>query len=809
MRRFLTLVCLLCLAIPAGISISGCTRNPGADYCNGLGYGAKDTDLASLTLQPQTTGISLAFGQTQQINPPTAKGCKGDSVTVGSYTYGSSNLQLVDVSPTGNMCAGSWNRNSGGGIANYTTCSKPTALPTTGGLPYATAFVTVSANSVTSNPVEVYVHAQVASVTLDGPKQCLSQGQTAQLDAEACYSDIDPVSQMPTQFELCAPATVSNYACKVPTQLVNGVRTPVSIPTCGPTIGTLNYSVLTSAVGILNQETNQITAEQPGTTAVSASVAGSAASAGYFSTCPPKSIKLTLANGTTAGTVTQGVGQNLTTTVYDTNNVQITGVTVGYQSTDPIDIAVGTSGSITTNFPAVASLTAICQPGDCNPAPINQFGASGTGLPISSNPVTITVPGTASQYAWFGAPGQSQYFVPIEVLTGTASSNVRLPFVPNSMVMDRTATNLYFGSSHELMIYTAGANSLLKADTSAPGVVLAAAPNNSSILINDQVRQLFYLYSESSGVTATFGGMGTAAAWTPDSKTLYITDTASAGAGHSDTLYVYNQNTGWTSCSAGKPCADHFNGAQNLAITIPSVGAYFSGNTTVSRTWCPSGTAANYAGLTFYPEGDMVPAATDVLAATTDGKHILGASLAGGAVTLSDIGLSIPTTQCPGAETGNLTPLSTGGKLLTPVPLPVNVNATAVNQVVASPASNLAFITYDGSTPGAQLPYYVPGGAAGIQYLQLTEQNPKIPAITSPLAGTFSPDGTLFFVSTSGDNLIHTVNVQTLTDAPASQLLAPNLPACTPGSDPGCTLTTVGPATVPATVITVKPRSTT
>jgi sugar lactone lactonase YvrE len=776
-----------------------------------LGYGAKDTDLASLTLTPQTTGISLAFGQTMQITPPTAKGCKGDAVTVGAYTYGSSNLQVVDISPSGNLCAGSWNRNSGGGIANYTTCSIPTTLPTTGGLPYATAYVTASANSVTSNPVEVYVHSQVASVTLVGPTQCLSQGNTAQLDAQACYAAVDPTSSNPNpiQFELCAPASVTNYACKVPTKMVNGVATPISIPTCTSAIGTLNYQVATPSVGILNQETNQITAAQPGTTAVSASVAGSAASAGYFSTCPPASIKVTLANGATTGTVTQGVAQNLTTTIYDTNNVEITGLTLDYQSTDPIDIATGTAGAITTNFPGVASITAICQPSTCNPAPINVFGFNGTGLPISSNPVTITTPGTASQFAWFGAPGQSQYFVPIEVLTGTASPNVRLPYVPNSMVMDRLGTNLYFGSQHALMIYAAASNAFSKQDTSAPGVVLAVAPNNSTLLINDQVRQLFYIYSSSSGVMATFGGMGTAAAWTPDSKTLYITDTASAGPGHTNTLYVYNQNTGFTSCTAGQTCAYNFNGAKNLAITVPSVGAYFSGSPTVSRTWCPSGTVGNYASMTFYPQGDAVNATTDILAATTDGKHILGVSQAGGAVTLSDIGLTVPTTECPGAGSGTLSPLSTGGTNLTPTPLPVNVSATAVNQIVPSPASNLAFITYQGSTPGAQLPYYVPGtgGAAGhVYYLSLTGGT----AITAPVAGAFSPDNTLFFVSTSGDNLIHAINLKTLTDESASQLLAPNLPACDPNVDLGCTLTaTPSNNTVPATVITVKARSTT
>ena len=91
MRRFLTLVCLLCLAIPAGISISGCTRNPGANYCNGLGYGMKITDVATITLQPATTGISLAFGQTRQVSSPSAVTCKGDTANAGTYTYGTTN----------------------------------------------------------------------------------------------------------------------------------------------------------------------------------------------------------------------------------------------------------------------------------------------------------------------------------------------------------------------------------------------------------------------------------------------------------------------------------------------------------------------------------------------------------------------------------------------------------------------------------------------------------------------------------------------------------------------------------------------
>jgi len=124
--------------------------------------------------------------------------------------------------------------------------------------------------------------------------------------------------------------------------------------------------------------------------------------------------------------------------------------------------------------------------------------------------VTITTPGLASDFVWFASP-KSQYFVPVELLTGTLGSTVKMPYFPNSMVLDRTATSLYFGSSHELMIYSATTNSLGKEDPNVPGVVLAAAPDNQTILINDQVRKLFYLYKTSGGTFTTFSGVGSAA----------------------------------------------------------------------------------------------------------------------------------------------------------------------------------------------------------------------------------------------------------------------------------------------------------
>jgi hypothetical protein len=808
MRRYLTLVFMVFLAVPAGMIFSGCTRNPAGNYCNGQGYGLKDTDVYAIDLEPKTTGVSMAFGQTRQINAPTATTCHGSTASVASYSYATTNNQILDISPSGSMCAGTWNRNSGGGIPDYTICNLPSPLPNTGGLPYQTAYISASANSVTSNPVEVYIHASVTSVALalSGPQQCYSQGVSTTLDSEACYTSGG------TQYEFCAPSTVTHFSC--PGGLPPGIT---SVPSCSNSIGALTYAIGTSSVASLNNATNVITAAQPGTTTITASVAGSGSSAGYFSTCPPKSISVTL-NGTTNATVTQGVTQNLLTTVLDTNNQPISGLTLLYDSTNPLDISVGGAGSVVPSFPGATSVYAICEPSACNPSPINQVGLFGTGLSISSNAVNITTPGTASSYVWFSAPGQSQYFVPYDLVGNSLGSTVRLPYVPNSMVMDQLGSTLYFGSSHALMTFSTLTDALTGTpNTAVPGIVLAVAPNNHQVLINDPIRRVLYIYNTSGSVGATFTGMGSSAAWTPDSQTLYVSDSASLGAGHSDTLYVYNANTGWTTYDLTPS-----GGATDLAITVPGVGAYLSGNPTVAHTWCPSGTASNYSSLVFYPQGDSVPVQTETLTATNDGQHMLGAAIVGGGAQLSDISISIPFVASSGLATGgSTTPVNLpiacpqSGQTLEPLtithPNPTQqlsvsgITATAVNQIVASPASNLAFLTYTGATPGAKLPYYMPGsgGAPGtLNYVTLIGGN----AVTAPVVGAFSLDDKLFFVSTTGDNLIHFVNTSTFQD---TQQINPNLPACTPGSDPDCLITTPTTNSVPTTAIAVKPRSTT
>jgi hypothetical protein len=164
------------------------------------------------------------------------------------------------------------------------------------------------------------------------------------------------------------------------------------------------------------------------------------------------------------------------------------------------------------------------------------------------------------------------------------------------------------------------------------------------------------------------------------------------------------------------------------------------------------------------------------------------------------------------------------------------VSASAVDQVVTGSvpqntasqtvASPLAFITYTGSTPGAALPYYIPsaGGAAGtVNYVTLSDcpttssDWPCDSTILAPLVGVFSPDNTVFFVSTAGDNEIHYIRIPPTVNAATpptdTQQISPALPACLPvasgGVDAGCTNLNPAATIVPATAIAAKPRSVT
>jgi trimeric autotransporter adhesin len=794
MQRFLTFLILTLLTVPVGLSLQGCA-NKNSTFCNGSGYGYNKDQPVAISLQPQTTGLSVAFSQTSQLQSPTAQNCTGAAASVSSYAYGTTDRTIADVSPTGAICGGTWNLHTPG-VAAYTTClpSNKTGI----------AYMTASADGFTSNQVAVYSHPNITSLTVQGPTststgkpECLSQGATSQLDATAYTTNSSG-----KQVLLCSPDILSG-----------GGYGPTD---CNNVVGHLTYAA--ASAGIVTIDQNGVaTAQAPGSTLITGTIAQTSSNAGYFYTCPPAKIALSVAStGATSASVTLNTPLSLTATVTDVKGNTINGLPLSYVSTNPGAIAVSATGAVTATFPSNSAITAICQPTLCNPAPINVMGTLGTGVPVLSNFVQITSPGKNSNYIWVSSPG-SPYFVPIDLSTGTIGNQIKMPYSPNSMVLDPTGSTLYFGSYHELMTYTAASNSLATEATGVPGVVLAVSPTNSAVVVNDQLRGVLYLYSPSNGSYTSFAGIGEKAAFTADGQTVYI-----VGEG---VLYIHNAFTGWsietlpanhaTATSGICPATNttspiptdpttyppnttaNPNNTYNmfcspdLAVTIPAAAVFLSGATTSAYGECPETTVKPVVN---YPEATTVAAASDHVASTTDGRHIIGASA--NPPVLTDLSLTVPIDACPSDANAQTT-----GIVFNPPPTVLQTSLAAygitnINEVVPATNSLEAFITYasTATTPpagGALLPVYKPSATAGelgtLNSVKLTG------TALAPVAGIFSPDNTIFFAGTTGDDQLHLINTTTLED---TQQINPKL-------------TDINGAPLPPVFLAVKPRPTT
>lgn len=763
MQRFYTLIVLLMFSFPVGLSITGCTTKVD-NYCNNAGYGAKLTDIYTVSLTGGTTGISLAYGQVAQAGTATASNCRSTQLSTGAATYGTSNLNLADINPaTGSICAGTWNRLSPGGIPDFTICTPPSGS--------GVAQLTASIGGVSSNPVNVYVHPAISSIVIPDPAttggSCVGQNVQGTIALSANTQIFDASGNL---IPLADIGTIT-YAAVT------------------PTIVSINNTSPLANGGVANGIT---TANQPGATVITATVSKVTSSAGYFYTCPPRSIDLAL-NGQSSATITAGSPQNLTAAITDTNGNLISGLSLDYTSTQPQEIAASNAGTVSSTFPGSATVTAICQPGTCNPAPINKIGTFGTGLPIVSNRIGITSPGLSSTLLWASSPN-TQYFTPFDLSLGTAGSPVRLPYQPNSMLIDQLGANLYFGSYRELMVYSTANNTLTKQDTTVPGVVLAVSPDSSTVVINDRDRQVLYLYTASTGANISIGGLATQARFSPDGKNLYIVGPT--------TLYVHNSTTGWStypisatqptqSCTLDNTNQDPFC-SPDVAISVPAVSPFISGMQTSARSFCPN----NSFTPPYYPQAASIATTTDHLAATNDGQHIIGATVGTAGANLVDIVHTpssdanldlVPSGACPAVTAATPLQLTTSFNQL----VLSGITPTQIDQVLASPDSSKIFFTYTASGATGLLPLYVPSASAGAAGTLTNVQLAS--GAEAPIAGVFSPDIATLFVSTSGDNLIHQLSTGALTEGTTLDPL----------------LKDANNHAVPAQFLVVKPRATT
>jgi len=797
MRRFLTLFILVFFTIPFGVSISGCSKKAPVVYCSGGDSGPVVGQVSTITLQPKILGISLNQGEIGQVGSPVATDCKGSTETVSAYTYatfdanGKPDMTIADVQPTtGRLCGGTWNRNTGGGIPDYTTCN------VTG--KSGTAYVTASGSGASSNTLPIYVHPVVTSVVLgalstDCTKDPATNCSPAAFNTSITSCTIDPGTGCCTTPVQTGVSVVAATGCL--SQATTGQLAARVYQGTDPTVPTNNISCLVGHLGytaspasVVTIDQNGIaTAQSPGAALISATISQAGSSAGSFSTCPPVSIQLSVPpSGATSVTVNPNNTQPINAVVTDTNGTILTGVPLTFVSTTPTTIPAA-SGSVTPLFPGAAAITAICLPPACNPSPLDQLGLNGNGKPITSNELKVTTPGINSTDLYI-ASTQSLYLVAVDFTTGSIGTPVRLPYAPNSMVISNDGSTVYMGSEFAIMTFTAANNTLASQNTTVMGNVLAVSPDGTTLVITDPTRQLVYLYATTGSVLATYGGVGTHAEFTPDSQTVYITlgdvttpatPTTPAVVTPNNQLLIHSTFTGWFVTNAKSSTAT------DVAVTVPSVGAFFAGNTTTALGYCPITTettdAQGQATTTYmlYPDAGVSAPITDRIVATNDGLHMLGATVTP-AATLTDLAISSPPTTpggpaVPGVPTGAC-PAAGLTFIATPVANDAltGVTATAITGVDAASDSSIAFVTYTGS--GGVLPTYAPStsGAGTLGSIALATSTYGTPI--APVVGVLSSDNQTFYVGTSGDNVVHLITKGTNGYQDTTTPIAPKLP---------------------------------
>ena len=325
-----------------------------------------------------------------------------------------------------------------------------------------------------------------------------------------------------------------------------------------------------------------------------------------------------------------------------------------------------------------------------------------------------------------------------------------------------------------------------------------------TLVVTDPTLGQTYLYAATGGVTSTYGGVATHASFSPDSQTVYITTgTVTTPANPltltpavitpSTQLLVHAGFTGWTPSTANSPASD-------VTVTVPSVGAYFAGTTTTGRSYCTS-TTLSADGLSvlnneFYPLADSASVQTDRVVATSDGLHILGATVAGG-VSLTDLGFSqtapkgLPIGACPQTVSPNLLHWQPN--------LDDNHPPWRLRHRNHRHCANARLHRCD-----RDLHRF--GRSAGIQTCERNITPVTLTGTaTAPVAGVASADDSTFFVGTSGDNSVHLVDTHPDRQRQADD--RPNLPAFIPAPNGPIGTGTDNPATaVTPDLLVQRPR---
>jgi hypothetical protein len=525
-----------------------------------------------------------------------------------------------------------------------------------------------------STTVAVYVHAHVDTISVFGPPNpavCASQNQTEQFTAQAFSGTTDITSKV-------GPFIWSTGNSAVATSDTNGV----------------------------------VTSRQPGTTNVVASVANTTGTPALFVACPPKTISLTLSDGTSKSfNVASGTSETLAATVTDILGQPISGASLTYSSYVPSAASVTTT-SVSTPGAGQTSIVASCTPPGCNPAsgPTVNFNGTGAGLAVYSNTVVGTITGSTVTTVYATGPDNpdgsaNTSLIPITISNNTAGTAVTLQGSPNSMVFNRAGTTAFIGSSAGLLIFSPTSNTVTATASGLTGKVLAVSNDGNKVVLSDtsNTPNKVFVFDNSANASQEFDIAGVSAAdFAADNSKAYFTSGTA--------IYEYSASTG---------ALKTLSFAGDGVMFTPQISlAYFGGSSILGLAVCNDARADSATGV------------ANILGATPDGKHMIGAGLNGWV----DLSYTVNnSTGCPPAISSTQVIKPFGAAFV-----------STPTQIAVTSNDSYAFLT--GCSGGC-------AGANGVPFYHFADQmTGTIPLSASGtlFSGSVTQDATSLYVGVAG-----------------------------------------------------------
>jgi hypothetical protein len=755
-----------------------------------------------IILNPATS-FSMQVGSTEALLA-TAQNAANTSITP-AFTFASTNPGIVDVSPTGIACAGSWN------APLYSICT-PAGT--------GTAFVTAMALGATSPPTLFFVHPPIDNIQVSvvppvnsPPPACPSQ----QALPIACHLAFNATNLCVSQNQI---ETLQAKAYSQGVEITGSVG-PFTFSEVSTTVGTITPIVTTSDNVATNQAT--IVPGIPGQTQVIATASGVSSQPFYFETCPVQCIDLQVEengsqnSGVTSFVTTKGTSETITATAVDVQGCVVPKPPLTWVSSSPAALAAGgtsgcgagTSCTITTNLAGAAAITASCSPPTCNIGfPLNPAGLPALFTPGPVYPVTaisglVTPAASSSSGSTSSTTATStNVFVTsqdcfsdaqctVGLYSVATSTNLpgrasQLPAPPNSLMFDPAGDRAFMGSEFGAVAINSGSlsassgafTSLTVASTPlglVTGKVIAVAQNGSMAIFSDTVSTPNQVYvvsvtSSSASTVALNINNATAATFSPDGlkafilgnggNSLFVYSPLQAlqppiGLPAPATSIVFSSSGSFALLSGGSlpGTLAAYNTCDNSAVTPLSAGAV---------TTPPS-------FLKMVPAGNVPPGNTTIFGTPpvtldpTGLDFFFGLDSTGIDIIATSSSLVPLTTLCPQQVTlAQVQPPTTPPTFFTPIHISIGQGTFHPINFFLSPDSTHAYIV--ASDRNSILVYnFLTNSTAGIALVNNA----------TPVAADITADGSLIYVAGS-DGLLHQLNTALALDQ--NQISFPPLP---------------------------------